>query len=87
MKSFGLYGFGWLSSKAELFDADKRNSLVVVSGNGDVLWAFGGVLEVACPIDIARFPFDRQKGQLQFTSWAYASSQVSCLLDLAQCKL
>ncbi|XP_052098769.1 neuronal acetylcholine receptor subunit alpha-10-like [Mytilus californianus] len=39
--------------------------------DGSVYYNFPTVIEALCPIDVANFPFDSQKCELIFGSWAY----------------
>ena len=48
----------------------------VVSNDGLIFWAFGGVIEARCRLDLTYFPFDRQKCSLIIENWAYQSNSV-----------
>lgn len=44
--------------------------------DGTVIYNFPTVIEVQCPVDVTKFPFDTQTCTLQFGSWIYNGFQV-----------
>lgn len=54
----------------------KRESLLVIYSNGEVLWIPRSLFSSTCNIDLKFFPFDKQNCSLSFGSWAYDSSLV-----------
>ncbi|XP_041374684.1 neuronal acetylcholine receptor subunit alpha-3-like [Gigantopelta aegis] len=47
------------------------NILLRVRYDGEVTWEPTGIFYTSCNIDISYYPFDKQKCQLEITSWAY----------------
>ncbi|CAB3411329.1 unnamed protein product [Caenorhabditis bovis] len=58
------------NSANEHFDASFPVNMVV-SHNGDVLFAPPGIMQVSCNLDMTWFPYDEQICYLKFGSWTY----------------
>ncbi|VDQ11860.1 unnamed protein product [Trichobilharzia regenti] len=52
--------------------ASDNSSRLQVESNGYVTWLHGTVLELSCPVDMAKLPFDKQKCYLVLTT-SYSS--------------
>ncbi|CAB3980588.1 neuronal acetylcholine receptor subunit alpha-10-like [Paramuricea clavata] len=65
---------------------------IAVTLDGYVAWAITAILHSACPIDVSKFPFDRQKCKIKLASWSYDGQALDLQLvdndgiDLAQHK-
>jgi len=53
-----------------------RETMAVVSSNGDVLWIPPAIFKSTCAIDILTFPFDVQTCHLKFGSWTYDGNKL-----------
>ncbi|KAI8494731.1 hypothetical protein Bbelb_273360 [Branchiostoma belcheri] len=51
-----------------------------VTSTGQVSYLTPAIFTSACPVDITRFPFDRQNCVLEFGSWIYTGSQLNISL-------
>ena len=49
----------------------KREHLLVIYSQGDLLWVPRSVLTSTCLIDLKLFPFDKQNCTVSFGSWSY----------------
>lgn len=54
----------------------KREALLVVYSNGEILWIPRSLFSSTCAIDLNIFPFDTQNCSLSFGSWAYDNTQI-----------
>ncbi|CAH8667540.1 unnamed protein product [Schistosoma rodhaini] len=56
--------------KNGLFDlaSSSNASRLMIESNGHVTWLHGSVLELSCPLDMTKLPFDRQKCYLVLTT-------------------
>lgn len=50
---------------------NKRDSLLVIYSNGEILWIPRSLFSSTCNIDLKNFPFDQQNCSLSFGSWSY----------------
>ncbi|KAK0051016.1 nicotinic acetylcholine receptor subunit type B [Biomphalaria pfeifferi] len=59
---------------------EKRETLCVISSNGEVAWIPQAVFMSSCSIDIRHFPFDIQTCHMKFGSWTYDGSKLDLQL-------
>lgn len=55
---------------------NKREALLVVYSNGEILWIPRSLFSSTCAIDLNFFPFDTQNCSVSFGSWSYDSTQI-----------
>ncbi|THD26242.1 putative nachr subunit [Fasciola hepatica] len=60
------------------FSAD-QHSRINIDYEGRITWLLGAVLDVACPLDFADFPFDTQVCHLIITPWQSSMRQLKLL--------
>ncbi|VDP72072.1 unnamed protein product [Echinostoma caproni] len=60
------------------FSAD-QHSRINIDYEGRITWLYGAVLDVACPLDFADFPFDTQVCHLIITPWQSSMRQLKLL--------
>jgi hypothetical protein len=58
--------------KSSSFDT----TIVRVTSNGTVLWCPNAFVMSDCPIDVARFPFDKQQCSVDYELWGHDSEHV-----------
>lgn len=46
---------------------EHRETMAVISSNGEVLWIPPAILKSTCAIDIKHFPFDLQVTEIQYS--------------------
>lgn len=63
------------SISEEFYGFDSFRALIHFDGN--VTYNFPTKVEASCPIDVSRFPFDRQVCDLMFGSWVYNGFQLN----------
>ncbi|CAH8572864.1 unnamed protein product [Schistosoma turkestanicum] len=70
--------------KNGLFDLTSGNnaSRLMVESNGYVTWLHGSVLELSCPLDMTKLPFDRQKCYLVLTTLYSTTKQLEINLKI-----
>jgi hypothetical protein len=54
----------------------KREALLVIYSNGEILWVPRSLFQSTCTIDLKLFPFDKQNCSLSFGSWSYPTDLV-----------
>ncbi|TNN09467.1 Acetylcholine receptor subunit gamma isoform 2 [Schistosoma japonicum] len=67
-----------------LFDLASGNnaSRLMIESNGYVTWLHGSVLELSCPLDMTKLPFDRQKCYLVLTTLYSSIKQLEINLKI-----
>ncbi|XP_019640239.1 PREDICTED: neuronal acetylcholine receptor subunit alpha-10-like [Branchiostoma belcheri] len=65
---------------AETYGALGTVTDLSVTNTGQVSYLTPAIFTSACPVDITRFPFDRQNCVLEFGSWIYTGSQLNISL-------
>ena len=55
----------------------KEDFRVIVSHLGYVEWSFGGQLKTSCSLDLAEYPYDTQKCNIQIENFVYPAQLVS----------
>ncbi len=68
-----------LFNNADTRVEDKRDALVVIYYDGEILWVPPSIFRSTCAIDIKYFPFDSQNCSMIFGSWTYESDQLDLL--------
>ncbi|OON19891.1 hypothetical protein X801_04235, partial [Opisthorchis viverrini] len=53
-----------------------EHSRVTIRSDGMIMWLHGAVLDVTCPLDFSRFPFDTQTCYLIITPWQSSMKQI-----------
>ncbi|TGZ64859.1 hypothetical protein CRM22_006152 [Opisthorchis felineus] len=53
-----------------------EHSRVTIRSDGMIMWLHGAVLDVTCPLDFSRFPFDTQTCYLIITPWQSTMKQI-----------
>jgi len=66
-----------LCSAADLYQEEfYEHFRVRVKHTGLVYWAFGGPLQISCPIDTTMYPFDRQRCRVNLENFMYSTEYV-----------
>ncbi|XP_078612082.1 neuronal acetylcholine receptor subunit alpha-10-like [Branchiostoma floridae x Branchiostoma japonicum] len=65
---------------AETYGAVEPITAVTVTSAGRVTYLQPAIFTSACPVDISRFPFDKQECILEFGSWAYTRERLNMSL-------
>lgn len=58
------------------YDIEYSNNLALVNWTGEVIWMPHAYLRSFCDVDFTEFPFDTQRCDLVFGSWAYERKQM-----------
>ncbi|XP_066292647.1 neuronal acetylcholine receptor subunit alpha-10-like [Branchiostoma lanceolatum] len=65
---------------AETYGAIEAITDVTVTSTGRVSYLQPAIFTSACPVDISRFPFDKQECILEFGSWIYTGAKLNISL-------
>uniref|UniRef100_A0A8C4QDQ2 Glycine receptor beta n=1 Tax=Eptatretus burgeri TaxID=7764 RepID=A0A8C4QDQ2_EPTBU len=61
---------------ANFHSVTKQNTLLFVSGNGDILMSMRLSLTLSCPMDLTLFPMDTQRCKMQLESFGYTTDDL-----------
>ncbi|XP_061685942.1 neuronal acetylcholine receptor subunit alpha-9-I [Syngnathoides biaculeatus] len=71
-----------LYNKADEESSAPSDTNVKLRYNGEIVWDSPAITKSTCVVDVAYFPFDRQRCNLTFGSWTYNGNQVDVSLGM-----